>query len=154
MANLELYRYSARPVDINGTPILVTSPATFVPVDQTTPGVTLAGVDLSTLDSSGYLTNYPLLMKLFCKDIRVDNTGMFIVSVNGSATGTVQVCDRQDNRNFAMTWYLGHSTGASWDTITNSDATVSLKPIFPMTAVSLNCILGIATDNIDKPEEN
>jgi hypothetical protein len=154
MANLELYGYQTRPVD-NPTPILVTSPATFVPVDQTTSGVTLAGVDLTVLrDSDGYLPSYPLLMKLFCKDVIVDNTGEFILSVTGSVAQGSVVVHRQDIRDFGLTWSLGHSTGSSWDTILNSDATVSLTPIAPMTTVKMNCILGIATNNIDRPEEN
>jgi hypothetical protein len=160
MANLTLYYHYPRPVDIKGTPILTTDPTTFVPTDQTTPGVTLAGVDMSVLrDSFGYLTNYPLLMKLFCKDVVTDNTGTFVVSVTGTVVGMSPtnkiVVDRQDMRNFAITWSLGQpALGPSWDTISSSDATVTLTPLAPMTTVSMNCLLGIATDNIDRPEEN
>jgi hypothetical protein len=155
MANLEIFGYHPRPVDIKGTVILTTSPTTFVPVDQTTPGVVLAGADLAVLrDSGGYLPDYPLLMKLFCKDIITDNSGEFVLNVTGSAAQGNIVFHGQDVRNFGITWYLGHSTGSSWDTIRNSDATVSLLPIAPMTTVKMNCILGIATDNIDRPEEN
>ena len=154
MANLELFGYQRNPTE-KTTPILTTSPATFVPVDQTTTGVVLAGVDLTVLrDSDGYLPSYPLLMKLFCQDVIIDNTGEFILKVTGSVAQGSVVVHRQDLRNFGLTWSLGSPTGASWDTIRNSDATVSLTPIAPMTQVKLNCILGIATDNIDRPEEN
>jgi hypothetical protein len=97
-------------------------------------------------------------MKLFCKDVVTDRTGEFVVTVQGSLTGLNNpgqvICHRMDSRNFGMTWNLGYSAGSSWETILNSDATVSVKPLAPMTSVSLNCILGVATDNIDRIEEN
>jgi hypothetical protein len=159
-ANLEVYRFHLRPIDVVGAPILTTAPASFTAVSNTSPGVVFTGVDMSVLrDSEGFHTSYPLFMKLFCKDVSVDSTGEFIVSVNGSLAGmssiTYPSIHRQDDKNFVMAWSLGYSGwGRSWDSISSSDATISINPLSPMTSVSMNCILGVATDNINRPDQN
>lgn len=154
MSSLKLYRNHSRPVDIVGTPILTNDPTPILSVDQTTAGVVFAGFDMGQLTSGSYGFNpkYPLLMKLFCSDVETDSTGEFIVRVTGTAaTGNPKI-HRQDTRNFGLTWDEKGNTG--WQNIASADATVSVQPLAPMTFVRMNCVLGIATDNVDRPEEN
>jgi hypothetical protein len=152
--SLNIYSYLVRPTDRVGTPILTSSTTPVTAIDQDTPGVVFSGVDISQLNAApyNYDTTYPLMVKMFCSEIVTDSTGAFRIKIEGSMAGNTTTFQRQDTENFALTWYQNGLV--NWTDITSGDATVSVQSLSSITQISMNCVLGIATNNIDRPEQN
>lgn len=150
LPNLSNYRYSYRSVDIVGTPLLTNSASPTVIVDQTTSSRALGAFDASGLSAAPYNfePTYPLTVKLFCNTVKMDRTGEFEVSVSGSLGGSNTKCRRSDEKDFALTWKV-----RDWNLLAGADATVSVKPLSPVTSVSMHCVCGLAPDAIDQKDQ-
>jgi len=142
------YRYVYSNVNPEGTLILADSTTQEFSVSNTSPQVVLGPFDASGLQGSpyGYLTNYPLMVKLFCSSVTPDSTGVFKVSASGSLGSAA--CERRNADSFALTWKV-----RNWEDLTDADATVTITPRPPVTSVSMTCVCGLATDNIDRDDE-
>jgi hypothetical protein len=142
--SLSLIHYSANPEETIGIPLLV-STASATAVDQTTQGVAFSGINFSSIASTatvdGFDTSKQLLMKVFLDTVKADSTGEYVVTVTGSAVPKTTSAHVYDTQNFGMTWGI-----SNWSGITSADATVTVKPLLPMTKVSANCYVGLAPD--------
>jgi hypothetical protein len=147
MATLIRSSYSVDAAHIDGTPMLVNSPAAATAITSAASALVFGPYTGANFIANPYnfSPTYPLLMKLFFSNIVITGSAYtnpeFIVKIEGPFK-TIK-SHQFSEKNFGLTSYI-----SNWTSSSAISVTVSIIPVPPLTLVSLNCFAGTATENV------
>ena len=142
------YRFRLKSNGIVNSVVLADSTTQMFNLSDSTAQVVLGPFDTTGLAEKpyGYSPDFPLMLKLYCTNVKPDTTGRFELNATG-LLGDATVW-RNDTENFGVTWKI-----RNWVDFKDADATISVRTYPPMTSVSMNCVCGLSTDAIDRKSE-